>query len=115
MPRGIGLRRMAESEITMSTSCLRTGLLSVMLACGGFSIATAQDDDKSYLPPPSFRGTSETAGAKQPMQYSSAHSRNTRSASVQPRNRSIHVIQRRTYQRHRYVYYQPRPFFGFFD
>ena len=90
----------AESEVTMSIGRLRTGLLSVMLACGAFTIAKAEDDDKSYLPPPSFRGTSETA------QYPSA--------AVQPRKRSIRITHRRTYQRNGYVSL-PRLLFNIFN
>ncbi len=104
----------------MSSSILKVGLLSAAIVSATLTIANAEENEKSYLPPQSLQGKAEQS-AKSPAQgHASRHAavrpqraRPSRVAAVEPQQRRVRTAYRRHYARERYAYNQPR-FFPFF-
>jgi hypothetical protein len=105
----------SHSEVSMRSFSLRVGALSLLIACATVSVAKAQVDDNSYLPPKSFQGKAEPSQTK-PMQSESrrhavAQPRKVyRAEAAQPQRRRV-ATYRRHHSRERYAYNQPFPFF----
>lgn len=93
----------------MGTLDLRTALLSTLIAVSSSSMAAmAQQDDRSYLPPPSFQTKADPAhvrGDGVPHRNGSEQVQRAR-----PRARAIRAYPR--YHRSHYAYF-PRFFSGF--
>jgi hypothetical protein len=106
----------------MRTSCLRVGLLSVAIAFAPLIGAAAQQDDKSYLPPPSLRAKADTA-AKRPVQTGTLQPQRAREGYTRTQEgyarKRVRVARVRRYERHRYASSQPaiyfQRFFGIFN
>lgn len=82
----------------MRTGYLRGGLLSALIAVATFTVAEAQQNDKSYLPPGAVQ--SKTA------QDAAATPREARGGGIAHRRRRARYAYRR-YRRERYAYYNP--------
>jgi hypothetical protein len=106
----------------MRSPILRVGLLSAAIVSATLTIANAEENEKSYLPPQSLLGKAEQPAKRLAQSHASRHSpvlpqraRPSRVAAVEPwRQRRVRTAYRRHYARIRYAYNQPR-FFPFFQ
>jgi hypothetical protein len=108
----------------MSSYVLRVGLLSAAIVSGTLTIANAEENEKSYLPPQSLQGKAEQS-AKSPMQSHASRraavrqqrARPSRVAAVEPQQKPhrVRTAHRLRHARERHAYNQPRyfPFFLF--
>lgn len=106
----------------MRSSILRVGLLSAVIASATLTIASAEENEKSYLPPRSLQGKAEQAAKSPAQRHASRHAavrlqraHPSRVAVEEPQHRRrVRTAFRRHHAHERYAYNQPRfPFFMF--
>jgi hypothetical protein len=92
-----------RTEVVMRFLSFKTGLLLVLLPAGAaFAAEGQQQDDKSYLPPPSYIAAPSATPAA-----------NSTQAAFEPAGRRARVAPRRHEARHRSYARRTRPIFFF--
>jgi hypothetical protein len=102
----------------MRSPILRLGLLSAAIVSATLTIANAEENEKSYLPPQSLQGKSEPSAKRLAQNHASRYApglpqraRPSRVAASEPQQqRRVRTAYRRHHARERYAYNQPRFF-----